>query len=46
MLSCLIRQRKGGAYMTDAIISFLITVMGGVACHYIIKWLDGRNHDN
>ena len=27
--------------MTDAIISFLITVMGGVACHYIIKWLDG-----
>lgn len=27
--------------MSDAILSFLIAVVGGVTCHYIIKWLDG-----
>ena len=27
--------------MTDFVISFLVAVMAGVACHYIIKWLDG-----
>ena len=27
--------------MTDFVISFLVTVMAGVVCHYIIKWLDG-----
>ena len=32
--------QKGGACM-DALISFIIAVMAGVACHYIIKWLDG-----
>ena len=26
--------------MSDAILSFLIAVAGGVTCHYIIKWLD------
>ena len=26
--------------------SFLITVAAGVACHYIIKWLDGDNKSN
>ena len=25
----------------EILISFLIAVMAGVACHYIIKWLDG-----
>ncbi len=28
--------------MTDFVISFLVTFMAGVACHYIIKWLDGN----
>ena len=28
--------------MTDFVISFLVTVMAGVACHYIIKWVDGN----
>ena len=27
-------------------ISFLIAVMAGVACHYIIKWLDGDDKSN
>ena len=26
--------------------SLLVTIMGGVACHYIIKWLDGDDNDN
>ena len=25
----------------DTITSFLVAVMAGVVCHYIIKWLDG-----
>lgn len=25
---------------------FFVTVMGDVACHYIIKWLDSNHHDN
>ena len=44
-LSYPIRQRKGDANM-EILISFLVTVMGGVACHYIIKWLDGDDDDN
>jgi len=27
-------------------ISFLVAVLGGVACHYIIKWLDGDDEGN
>ena len=27
-------------------LSLLVTIAGGVACHYIIKWLDRDNHDN
>ncbi len=30
----------------EVMVSFLIAVMAGVACHYIIKWLDGDGHDN
>jgi hypothetical protein len=26
--------------------SFLIAVVAGVACHYIIKWLDGDDKSN
>ena len=29
----------GGVYM-EYIITFLVAVAAGVACHYIIKWLD------
>ncbi|CBL21533.1 hypothetical protein CK1_38460 [Ruminococcus sp. SR1/5] len=25
----------------EFIISFFVSCMAGVACHYIIKWLDG-----
>ncbi len=32
--------------MSDAILSFLIAVVGGVTCHYIIKWLDRDDKDN
>ena len=31
--------------MSDAILSFLIAVAGGVTCHYIIKWLDSDDKD-
>ncbi len=30
----------------DIFISFFIAVAAGVACHYIIKWLDGDHKDN
>ena len=46
LLSYPIRQRKGGADLVDAIISFLVAVTAGVACHYIVKWLDSDDHDN
>ena len=27
-------------------ISFLVTVVGGVVCHLIIKWLDSNDKDS
>lgn len=27
--------------MAEAMVLLLVNVTGGVACHYIIKWLDG-----
>lgn len=30
----------------EMVITFLVTVTAGVACHYIIKWLDGDHKDN
>ena len=41
-----IRQRKGGVHMIEAVGSILITVVGGIMCHYIIRWLDGDDDDN
>ena len=36
----------GGDYMSE-IMSFIAAVAAGVACHYIIKWLDSwHNKDN
>lgn len=30
----------------EVVISFLVTVVGGVVCHCIIKWLDGDDKGN
>lgn len=30
----------------EILISLFVTVMGGVVCHYIIKWLDSNTKDN
>ena len=40
MLLPSIWQQKGGLSVLDVLISFLVAVAAGVACHYIIKWLD------
>ncbi len=31
--------------MLEFLTSFLVTVMGGVACHYIVKWLDEKDNN-
>ena len=36
----------GGGVHMEVIITFLVAVAAGVACHYIIKWLDGDHEDN
>jgi len=37
----------GGGVQMEVVISFLVAVAAGVACNYIIKWLDSRqNKDN
>ena len=38
-------QQGGGVHM-EVFASFLIAVAAGVACHYIIKWLDGDDKSN
>ena len=30
----------------ELVISFIVAVAAGVACHYIIKWLDSDRKDN
>jgi hypothetical protein len=45
MLSNLHPATGGGVYM-DFVISFIVAVAAGVACHYIIKWLDSDRKDN
>jgi hypothetical protein len=30
----------------EPVLSFIVAIAAGVACHYIIKWLDGRRNDN
>lgn len=32
--------REGGVSM-EVLASFIVAVVAGVVCHYIIKWLDG-----
>lgn len=38
--------QQGGGVNVEYFVSFLITVLSGVACHYIIKWLDGDDKSN
>lgn len=33
--------QEGGVNM-EVLVTFFVTVAAGVACHYIIKWLDGN----
>jgi len=35
------RQVQKGGVCMEVFITFLVAVAAGVACHYIIKWLDG-----
>ncbi len=37
---------KGVCEVLDFTISILTAIVGGVICHYIIKWLDGSDNDN
>lgn len=37
---------RKGVYHLELLLSFYVAVMAGVACHYIIKWLDGDDNDN
>ena len=37
--------RKGVNCM-EFFVTFLVAVAAGVACHYIIKWLDSDRKDN
>ena len=30
----------------EVVISFFVTVVGGVVCHLIVKWLDGNHKGN
>ena len=32
--------------MQEVLLSILATAVGGVICHYVIKWLDSGKHDN
>ena len=32
-------QQEGGV-LVESVLAFIIAVAAGVACHYIIKWLD------
>lgn len=32
--------------LSDFLTSVIVAVMGGVICHYIIKWLDSDEHDD
>ena len=36
----------GGGVDMEVVIAFLVAVAAGVACHYIIKWLDRDHKDN
>lgn len=35
-------NKKGGCSCMEIFMSFVVAVMAGVTCHYVIKWLDGN----
>ena len=39
-------QQQGGGVNIEVFISSLVAITAGVACHYIIKWLDGDDKSN
>ena len=41
-----IRQESIWLLFMEAVISFFVTVVGGVVCHLIVKWLDGNHKGN
>ena len=45
MLSYRYPTTGGGVHM-EVITAFLVAVAAGVACHYIIKWIDSDRKDN
>ncbi|MBF1168144.1 MAG: hypothetical protein HXL96_08355 [[Eubacterium] sulci] len=34
-------EQKGGENVFDTLISLIVSIVAGVTCHYICKWLDG-----
>ena len=39
-----IPAQRGGTYFSmDILITFIVSIMAGVVCHYICKWLDRNN---
>lgn len=36
----------GGGVCVEIIASFFVTVVGGVICHLIVKWLDSNKDNN
>ena len=40
------RHPQQGGVCMEVVISFLVAVLAGVACHYIIKWLDSDDKSN
>lgn len=36
----------GGSVQMEVILSFLVTVIGGVVCHFIVKWPDSNDKNN
>lgn len=46
LLSSQTGNGEGVNLLQEVFISVVVAVVGGVICHYIIKWLDGDEHDN
>ncbi|WP_207646214.1 hypothetical protein [Pseudobutyrivibrio sp. ACV-2] len=40
------QAQEGGVSTLDVVVAFLVSVMAGIACHYICKWLDRDESGN
>ena len=40
------RQREGGVFLREILISFFVSVAANVVSHHICKWLDRNDSDN